>query len=226
MSKVDLDRLCRRLGYSFQDLKLLKRALTHRSYGQDNNERLEFLGDSILNFVIAHDLFNRFPQQTEGELSRLRSFLVKGQTLAEVGLELQLGDYLLLGQGELKSGGFRRESILADAMEAIFAALYFDGGIEASKTCILRLYHTRLEDNNLRDTLKDPKTQLQELLQSLKKSLPEYTLLQVEGEEHDQVFHVACSVSGYLQKTEGKGNNRRKAEQEAAKLFLYSLQRR
>lgn len=223
--KIDLDRLSRRLGYQFKKPGLLKQALTHCSVGSQNYERFEFLGDSILSFVIAHELFNQFPSQSEGQLSRLRSFLVKGEMLAEVGLELGLGDFLILGQGELKSGGFRRASILADALEAIFAAVFLDGGIEASKNVILKLYRTRLDDPNLNDCLKDAKTQLQEFLQAQKFSLPEYILTKVEGEEHDQMFYITCTVVGLKEVSYGEGANRRKAEQLAAKSLLNKLKK-
>lgn len=223
MIPIDLPRLCRRLKYNFQDIKLLKRALTHCSMGNDNNERLEFLGDSILSFVIANALFERFPQESEGQLSRLRAFLVKGQSLAQIAIELQLGDFLYLGQGELRSGGFRRESILADALEAVIAAIYLDGGFEQSKSVILQLYATRLDDKSLKDTLKDAKTQLQEFLQARKKPLPEYTLTKVEGEEHNQQFYVCCKVEGVAFEANGSGVNRRKAEQEAAEILLQHL---
>lgn len=222
--KIDLERLCRRLGYQFKKPAYLKQALTHCSVGSGNYERFEFLGDSILSFVIANELFTQFPSRSEGELSRLRSFLVKGEMLAEIGKELELGDFLFLGQGELKSGGFRRASILADALEAIFAAVFLDGGIEPSKAVILKLYQSRLEDPNLNDCLKDAKTQLQEFLQSEKYPLPEYTLTKVEGEEHDQIFYVTCSVDGIKHLSYGKGPNRRKAEQLAAKSLLGQLQ--
>lgn len=223
----NLDRLCRRLGYEFANSELLKQALTHCSAGNKNNERFEFLGDSILSFVIANALFERFPEESEGELSRLRSFLVKGETLAEIALELQLGDYLYLGQGELKSGGFRRASILADALEAVIAAVFFDGGMVAGQALILRLYATRLEDKNvLQNNIKDPKTQLQEFLQAEKYPLPEYVLLKMEGEEHKQIFYISCSVKGVDKITEGVGDNRRKAEQQAAKLLLEFLKGR
>lgn len=202
---------------------MLKRALSHCSVGNDNNERLEFLGDSILSFVIANALFELFPQESEGQLSRLRAFLVKGQTLAEIAMEMQLGDFLYLGQGELKTGGFRRESILADALEAVIAAIYLDGGFEQSKLFILQIYSSRLDDKNLKDTLKDAKTQLQEFLQAKKKPLPEYTLTKVEGEEHNQTFYVVCKVPGVDFEAHGSGVNRRKAEQEAAELLLRHL---
>lgn len=220
---IDLDRLCRRLNYQFKKPAYLKQALTHCSVGSANYERFEFLGDSILSFVIADELFHQFPSQSEGQLSRLRSFLVKGDTLAEIAKELHLGDFLILGQGELKSGGFRRASILADALEAIFAAIYFDGGIAAAKTVILTLYRSRLDDPHLNDCLKDAKTQLQEYLQSEKYALPEYRLTKVEGDEHEQEFFVSCSVEGVEQSTHGQGGNRRKAEQLAARLMLDKL---
>ncbi|MBL7479118.1 ribonuclease III [Legionella bononiensis] len=221
--KIDLDRLCRRLNYTFQKPAYLKQALTHCSVGSDNYERFEFLGDSILSFVIAHELFHRFPLQSEGQLSRLRSFLVKGEMLAEIAKELSLGDFLYLGQGELKSGGFRRASILADALEALFAAIFLDGGITAAKDVILNLYRSRLDSPNLNDCLKDAKTQLQEYLQAEKYALPEYTLTKVEGDEHDQIFYVTCSVEGIKQVSYGQGANRRKAEQLAAKSLLEQL---
>ena len=218
-----VQRLCRQLGYEFQSPQLLKQALTHRSVGMLNNERLEFLGDSILNFVIANALFEGFPQYSEGDLSRLRAYLVKGEMLAQVALELELGDYLHLGQGELKSGGFRRASILSDALEAVFAAIFLDGGFAACQTAILNIYQSRLKDPKLFDNLKDPKTQLQEQLQAQKIALPQYTLLKVDGDEHDQIFHVICEVSSLKLRTEGKGDNRRKAEQEAAKKLIQQL---
>ncbi|WP_058535493.1 ribonuclease III [Legionella saoudiensis] len=224
--KINLERLCRRLNYQFSNQAYLKQALTHCSVGSDNYERFEFLGDSILSFVIANELFHRFPQQSEGQLSRLRSFLVRGDMLVEIAREIALGDYLFLGQGELKSGGFRRASILSDALEAVFAAIFFDGGVDAAKEVILTLYKSRLEDPNLNDCLKDSKTQLQEYLQAEKLALPEYALTKVEGEEHDQIFYVTCTVDAAKQVTHGQGPNRRKAEQIAAKLMLEQLKSR
>lgn len=219
----NLKRLCRRLNYEFKTPAYLNQALTHCSAGIINNERLEFLGDSILGFVIANALYEKFPEQSEGQLSRLRSYLVKGDMLAEIALELELGDYLNLGQGELKSGGFRRASILADALEAIFAAIFFDGGLPEAQRVILNLYSTRLEDKLLNNNLKDDKTQLQEYLQAEKLALPEYTLAKVEGEEHDQVFYINCEVPGLSITSHGHGTNRRKAEQHAAKQLLQLL---
>ncbi|MFI4919408.1 MAG: ribonuclease III [Legionellales bacterium] len=217
---INLDRLCRRLGYHFQNKAYLKQALTHCSVGSDNYERFEFLGDSILSFVIANELFNQFPLQSEGQLSRLRSFLVRGDMLAEIGAALELGDFLILGQGELKSGGFRRASTLADCLEALFAAVFFDGGMDAARSVILKLYRSRLDDPSLNDCLKDAKTQLQEHLQSAKHPLPKYKLTKVEGDEHDQIFYITCTVAGIKNATFGQGANRRKAEQLAAKSFL------
>lgn len=219
----NLERLCRRLDYTFQTPNYLKQALTHCSAGSNNNERFEFFGDSILSMVISHALFKQFPHQSEGQLSRLRAHLVKGEMLAKIALELDLGDYLYLGQGELKSGGFRRASILADALEAIFAGVFFDGGFTAAQHVILKLYQTRLDDPTLNDTLKDAKTQLQEYLQAKKYPLPEYTLTKVIGEEHDQMFYVTCEVLPLKKSTQGQGETRRRAEQSAAKQLLKQL---
>lgn len=222
--KSNLDQLCRRLNYQFKNKKLLKQALSHCSVGSENYERLEFLGDSILSFVIANELFNKFPLLTEGELSRLRAFLVKGEMLAEIAKEFDLGNFLFLGQGELKSGGFRRASILADALEAVFAAVFLDGGIGEAQTLILNLFRSRLDSADLSYCLKDAKTQLQEYLQAAKYALPEYTLTKVDGDEHDQVFYVVCKVKGIDKLSYGEGPNRRKAEQLAAKSLLKQLQ--
>lgn len=227
MIPVDFGRLSRIIDYKFNNEELVKQALTHCSVSnQCNNERFEFLGDSILNFVIANTLFDRFPEKTEGELSRLRAHLVKGDTLAEIAAQIKLGDYLFLGQGELKSGGFRRSSILADALEAVIAAVYLDGGIEASRKMILLLFNERLSTQHVHDNLKDPKTQLQEYLQAEKLPLPEYELLSTIGQEHEQVFHVRCSLKNKKIFAEGKATNRRKAEQEAALKVLENIRQR
>lgn len=223
MLKKNIERLCRRLDYEFQTPAYLKQALTHCSAGSDNNERFEFLGDSILGAVISYAIFKQYPHQNEGQLSRLRASLVKGEMLANIALELELGDCLYLGQGELKSGGFRRASILADALEAIFAAVFFDGGFDAAQQVILHLYRTRLDNPELNNTLKDGKTQLQEYLQSKKMPLPEYTLTKVTGDEHDQLFYVTCSVPSLKKTTKGQAETRRKAEQIAAMELLRSL---
>ncbi len=215
--------LARKLGYEFSDTGLFELALTHRSCGKKNNERLEFLGDSILNFVIADDLFVRFPQAREGQLSRLRARLVKGETLAEIARELQLGDYLRLGSGELKSGGYRRDSILADAVEAIIGAIYLDSDLDTSRGFILNWYAERLGQLDLNETQKDSKTQLQEFLQSRRAALPQYELTSVEGEAHAQTFHIRCEVELLNNATEGHGSSRRQAEQEAARQALIAL---
>ncbi len=222
MAQLDLKSLSRCLEYQFQRPTLLRRALTHRSAAIENNERFEFVGDSILGFVIADVLFHRFPSYSEGELSRLRSFLVRGDRLAEIAAKLDLGNYLFLGQGEMRSGGFRRPSILAGALEAIIAAVYFDGGIVASKEFILRLYKPLLEGFDLNHDLKDAKTKLQEYLQAQKKPLPQYNLIKVEGEEHQQIFYVACQLENNASIV-GKGSNRRGAEQDAAMQALQQL---
>lgn len=216
--------LARKIGHDFADLSLFELALTHRSCGKKNNERLEFLGDSILNFVIADDLFARFPSAKEGELSRLRARLVKGVTLSEVARELGLGDYLRLGSGELKSGGYRRDSILADAVEAIIGAIYLDSDMETARGFILSWYAQRLESIDLNESLKDSKTRLQEYLQSRRLALPQYELTNVEGEAHSQTFYISCLVPGLDSPATGTGSSRRQAEQEAAKSALANLQ--
>lgn len=226
MMNSQLPRLCRRLNYQFKNQAYLKQALTHRSMGSVNNERFEFLGDSILSMVIAKTLFEKFPNQSEGQLSRLRAYLVKGEMLAQIAQELELGDYLFLGQGELKSGGFRRASTLADALEALFAAIFLDDGFETCQRVILDLYQTRLNDGSLNDTLKDAKTQLQEYLQSKKKALPQYVLTEIIGEEHEQIFHITCTVAELSLSTQGKAETRRKAEQLAAQQVLQMIKNR
>lgn len=217
-------RLCQSIQYTFENTKLLKEALTHCSVGEKNNERLEFLGDSVLNCVITQELFHRFTNYTEGELTRLRAMLVKGDTLAEIAAALNLGDYLHLGQGELKTGGFRRASIIADALEALIGAVFLDGGFDAAQSVICGLFETRLQSDNLKENLKDSKTLLQEFVQSKGIALPRYSLIAVSGEEHDQSFEVSCSIAGIdITPTKGVGSNRRKAEQEAAKAMLEIL---
>lgn len=215
--------LIRTLGHNYADESLLELALTHRSCGKRNNERLEFLGDSILNFVIAEALFNKFPKAREGEMSRLRARLVKGETLAEIARELGLGDFLRLGSGELKSGGFRRDSILADAVEAIIGSIHLDAGAVVSKEFVLKLYQSRLDGLDLEETLKDSKTRLQEHLQSRRQPLPAYELDRVEGEAHDQTFYISCQVALLDEPTLGKGSSRRQAEQESARAALIAL---
>ena len=211
-----IDALLKKLEYTFSDIELLDEALTHRSFAAKNNERLEFLGDGILNFVIAHELFKSYPDVQEGDLSRLRANLVNKESLAEIANKLELGDVIKLGSGELKSGGFRRPSILADTVESIFGAVYSDGGFEAARELIVRLYTYRLSSPTDLQSLKDPKTQLQELLQSRKFSLPVYDVSDITGKAHAQVFHIKCSIAKLKIEVEGKGKSRRKAEQVAA----------
>ncbi len=219
----NLPRLCRTLGYEFSDIKLLEQALTHRSASNQHNERLEFLGDSILSIVISDALFHQFPKATEGDLSRMRATLVRGDTLAVIAKEFKLGDYLNLGPGELKSGGFRRESILADAVEAIIGAVYLDANLEICRSLLLSWYEKRLAEIKPGVGQKDPKTLLQEYLQGVKKPLPEYLVTLVEGEAHDQTFTVECRVIDIADPVVGVGSSRRKAEQMAAAQVLELL---
>ncbi|MGJ8513362.1 ribonuclease III [Carnimonas bestiolae] len=224
MSSSSTSTLAKRLGYQFNDNAYLELALTHRSVGGRNNERIEFLGDSIVNFIIGEALFRRFPEAREGQLSRLRARLVKGETLADVALEFELGQFLKLGSGEMKSGGNRRRSILADAMEAVIGAIYLDGGMDEVKRCVLAWFAERLNDTTLEDTLKDPKTRLQEFLQSRQKPLPRYDVVDVQGDAHDQVFTVEAHVELLNEPGVGTGSSRRNAEQQAADKVLALLQ--
>ncbi|MCP3665945.1 MAG: ribonuclease III [Gammaproteobacteria bacterium] len=218
-----VERLAKAISYGFRDWQLLDTALTHCSVGSRNNERQEFLGDAILGFVIANELFVRFPDAKEGDLSRLRASLVKGDSLAIIARELEVGQYLALGQGELSSGGQSRNSILADAMEAVFAAVYLDGGYSAARAVILNQFESRLKSLNPDTQQKDPKTQLQEFLQAHKLSLPTYTISSITGEQHDLKFLMICQVESLKKKTEGGGSSRRKAEQQAAENMLKVL---
>lgn len=215
--------LLKKLDYSFNDIELLNEALTHRSYAAKNNERLEFLGDGILNFVIAHELFKQYPDVQEGDLSRLRATLVNKESLAVIANQLQLGDVIQLGSGELKSGGFRRPSILADAVESILGAVYSDGGFEPCRELIVRLYADRLASPTDLQSLKDPKTQLQELLQSRRFSLPEYQVINITGQAHAQIFHLRCSIKQMDIEVDGEGKSRRKAEQIAAEKAIAEI---
>ncbi|MDQ7073901.1 MAG: ribonuclease III [Gammaproteobacteria bacterium] len=215
-----LSALLRRLAYSFKQPQLLQDALTHRSVGSRNNERLEFLGDGILNFVIAAELFQLKPNCNEGDLSRLRASLVKGETLAVIARELDLGDCLKLGGGELKSGGYRRDSILADAVEAILGAIYQDSGFDSCRTVILHLFKDRLQNLPSSDILKDPKTRLQEYLQSRKLALPAYEVINAMGKAHEQKFTVECRIKELDHLSQATATSRRKAEQAAALLIL------
>lgn len=218
-------KLCKMIGYEFNDQALLQAALSHRSVRGKNNERLEFLGDAILNFIIAAALFEQCPHAKEGDLSRLRAGLVNGETLAELAQEFVLGDYLRLGPGELKSGGSRRKSILADALEAIIGAIYLDSNMLICQERVLSWFDLRIKAIAHTGTSKDPKTQLQEYLQGHKSNLPDYLVLSVTGQAHKQVFRVSCQVEGFSFTTEGSGSSRRAAEQLAAQEFLDLIQK-
>lgn len=206
----------RRLAYTFHHTELLDRALTHRSKNADNYERLEFLGDSVLGFAMSFELFNRYPDLTEGELTRLRASLVKKETLAELARELELGSTLKLGEGELKSGGYDRDSILADSLEAIFGAICKDSSVTDAVRVILHLYRGKLSALNPQYIPKDAKTQLQEYLQKLSLPTPTYLVREVTGEPHNQNFIVECHVTILDLPVLGEGNSRRHAEQQAA----------
>ncbi|TXS95514.1 ribonuclease III [Parahaliea maris] len=221
-----LARLEKRLGYQFRDRELLQLALTHRSAGNRNNERLEFLGDSIVNHVIAEALYHRFPEVREGEMSRMRASLVKGDTLARVAKELEFGECLKLGAGERKSGGHRRGSILADAFEAVAGAILLDSDVDTCRRFLLEHFESRLADLDQGDAGKDAKTRLQEFLQGRGNPLPVYELLNVEGEDHQQHFEVSCRLQRPRLSVQGEGSSRRKAEQAAAATALERLNAR
>ncbi len=213
-----------RLGYEPRYPGLFGAALTHRSAPGPNNERLEFLGDAVLNLVIARHLYRMFPDASEGDLSRLRARVVSSEPLAEVAAGLGLGDALQLGSGELKTGGFRRQSILADALEAVCGALFLDGGLEAAERVIERLFEPRIAALPAPAALKDAKTRLQEYLQSRGLTLPRYSVDSIEGEAHAQTFGVICDVPDLGRRAQGRGSTRRRAEQAAAERILLELQ--
>jgi ribonuclease-3 len=221
---ADLRCLGRALGYRFERPELLLRALTHRSAGGENNERLEFLGDALLGFVIAEALLERYPDADEGRLSRLRASLVKMESLARLARGLELGEYLRLGAGELRTGGFARDSILADSLEAVFGAVYLDRGFAAAKAVILSQFASSLERVGELRVTKDPKTRLQELLQADHRPLPEYEVMGVSGSQHAQSFHVRCTLADASGMADGHGTSRRRAEQQAAQHMLELLQ--
>ncbi|OUR66991.1 ribonuclease III [Bermanella sp. 47_1433_sub80_T6] len=218
-----LIKLSQRIGYVFQDESLIQLALTHRSKGNTNNERLEFLGDSIVNFTIAEALYRKFPQAKEGKLSRLRADMVRGTTLAEIARDFDLGEFLLLGSGELKSGGYNRESILADVVEAIIGAIYLDTGMDSVQERILSWYKSRLDNLSEDAVVKDAKTRLQEHLQKSQNRLPKYDVVEISGQAHDQKFKVSCRVEKLPEVTMGIGSSRRFAEQSAAEKALKAL---
>lgn len=210
-----LERL---IGHDFSNKALLTQALTHRSFGSSNNERLEFLGDGVLNFIVASQLYLKFPKLDEGDLSRLRAHLVKEPTLGEIALTLNIGDALKLGEGELKSGGWRRPSVLADALEAMIGAVFLDAGFAAAEGVVIKLFTPLIEKIDPKAIGKDPKSLLQEYLQSKKIDVPTYEVLAIEGEAHCQTFRVECRVAKFNIVTQGEGTSRRAAEQQAAEL--------
>lgn len=223
MTSSQADTLSARLGYVPRDRALFVVALTHRSAEGPNNERLEFLGDSVLNLLLSERLYREFPTASEGDLSRLRARLVSEEPLAGVAMEMQLGELLALGSGELKTGGFRRQSILADAFEALCGALYLDGGLDAVRVQIGPMFESRIATLPEPSSLKDAKTRLQEHLQAEGRPLPVYTVKRTSGEPHAQIFLVTCAVPHAAVETEGEGPSRRRAEQVAAQAALRAL---
>ena len=219
-----MNPLLKRLGYTFQQPALLRQALTHRSHSTPHYERLEFLGDSVLNCIIAAQLYQRFPSLPEGDLSRVRSHLVKESSLCELAISLHLGDELRLGDGEVKSGGKHRPSVLADVVEALIGAIYLDGGFEAAENIVAALYAPLLEGLNPSNLGKDAKTLLQEYLQGKKIALPQYTVLATSGEAHCQTFRVQCLVEALKVSAEAEGGSRRAAEQLAAEAAYKQIQ--
>lgn len=222
---INYQRLLTRIGHSFSRPKLLQQALTHRSYSAKNNERLEFLGDAILGMVISHILYERFEQAQEGELSQLRANLVKGAVLAELAQELGIGEHLRLGSGELKTGGHRRDTILADAMEAIIGAIFLDAGIDACRQIIANWFSHRLNCLSFKTISKDAKTLLQEYLQAHSRELPIYRIIESTGDPHEQIFRVRCTVRDSEQTAVGEGGSRKKAEQAAAQAIVKQLEK-
>jgi ribonuclease-3 len=223
MDSLTIKQLISTLSYEFKDPMWLQKALTHRSFDSENNERLEFLGDSILNFTIAELLFKKFPNLPEGDLSRLRASLVKSNSLSHVAVKIGIGDFILLGEGEMKSAGWRRPSILADVIEAIIGAIYLDGGLIPAQDFITRNFMEFLTDIDPRKIAKDSKTELQELLQSKKLLLPKYEIVDIKGEAHAQEFTVKCSIQQLDMSTEGSGPSKRAAEQEAASYAIEKI---
>lgn len=220
---MNYDVLCRKLGYEFTQPKLLQRALTHRSYSKSNNERLEFLGDSVLNCAIARYLYGAYPEMPEGDMSRLRSNLVNQQTLFSLAQQLPLGEFLLLGEGERKGAGHSRPSILADAMEALLGAIFLDGGFEVALQVVQRLYVPFIAQGGVQTLGKDAKTLLQEYLQGKKLALPQYEIISTQGEAHDQLFKVECRIAQLNLVTLGSGTSRRAGEQAAAEAAYSQL---
>jgi len=220
-----LNRLQGRLDYQFKDARLLELALTHKSHSRAHNERLEFLGDAVLGYVIADALYDDQPSLAEDALTLIRAALVQKDTLAEVALGIGLGEYLSLGSGERKSGGRQRASILADTLEAIIGAVNLDGGVEAARSLVLRLFEERLAEAGARGASKDPKTRLQELLQGRALALPVYEVVATLGSEHRRTFTVSCQVQGLALTTTGHGSSRRAAEKNAAAAMIAAVER-
>ena len=218
-----MDKLQKNLSYEFNDIDLLRRALTHRSVSKNNNERLEFLGDSVLGCIISEELYSRHTSIDEGQLSRLRSHLVRGNTLANLAKKLSISENLILGQGELKSGGFRRESILADTFEAILGAIFLDSDYLTVKRVTMLLFSDLLNEAKAEDSLKDFKTQLQELLQKKGYSLPKYELLQTKGKDHNAVFYVSCHIEELKIMVEKNAKSIKRAEQACAQSILEEI---
>lgn len=223
MNTIILYNLEKKIGYIFNHQNLLKQALTHRSASSNHNERLEFLGDSILSYIISHELYQRFPNINEGDMSRMRATLVRENTLAEIAQEFHLGKYLNLGPGELKTGGFRRKSILSDTIEAVIGSIFLDSNMNTVEKLVLYWYKNRLNNISPGDKQKDPKTRLQEYLQGQHLPLPSYLVIQVKGKSHDQKFTIHCQVSGIKEPIIHTGPSRRKAEQGAAEEVLIKL---
>ena len=218
-----MEKLQKNLSYQFNNIELLNKALTHRSVSKQNNERLEFLGDSVLGSIISEELYSRHSNIDEGQLSRLRSHLVRGNTLANLAKKLNISENLKLGQGELKSGGFRRESILADTFEAILGAIFLDSDYLTVKKVVLNLFSDLLNEARSEDSLKDFKTQLQELLQKKGYDLPKYELLQTKGKDHNAVFYVSCHVEVLKIKVEKNAKSIKRAEQACAQSILEEI---
>lgn len=225
-AKKNLASLYQLLDYTFHNEHLIMLALTHRSADSKHNERLEFLGDAILSLVVASDLYQRFPTATEGEMSRLRANLVRGKALAEMAAELRIHEFLVLGSGELRSGGAKRESILADTFEAIIGAIYLDGGYSVCEQHVRKWYQSRLDQLSLDEVHKDSKTQLQEWLQARRLPLPDYAIVSIDGEAHNQVFKISCQINCSDYVSVGEGTSRRRAEQHAAEQMLAELEKR
>ncbi len=223
MQNLKYQRLEQRLGYHFKSQQQLQLALTHRSYGASNNERLEFLGDSILNFIVGESLFQRFELAREGQLSRLRSQLVKGETLAELAREFELGECLILGEGEMKSGGHKRDSILADCIEALIGTIYLESGLDVCRERVLAWLGSRLDQLTLDTSAKDSKSRLQEYMQAQRQPLPEYIVVDVGGEGHAQVFTIECRIALSKETTQATATNRREAEKQAAAAMIRLL---